>query len=286
MKKVTFYLAICMLIMITAGCDEDQIIPGTGTTDEFIQMDARKGAKIQPMKITGFVELVWKGENKGGDMGNKPDELRTFMDITAIEGTANINPRGELVFTVLETDLSPHREIRAQILDVKIDPYAYKGSKGYVIAVVTYDSKGCAGNGSGGHEDSCVGSGEDPSSHDGGCSHEETDDEGGTMHDETDEGGCTHDETDEGGCSGSDDHGGSTGSDGKGNPASGKNCRVGQILALKTHDMGTPGILTDGIAWKWYDPSSYPSMEEISAPKFPLCKKEIIEGNIFIHIGK
>jgi len=275
MTKAHFYLAICMFIMITAGCDENQIIPGTGTSDEFIQMDARKGAKIQPMMITGFVELVWKGENKGGDMGNKPDELRTFMDITAIEGTASKDPRGELLFTVLETDLSPHREIRAKVMDVLVDPGQMKG---WIVAVVTYDSKGCAGNGTGGHGDGCAGSGEDPSSHDGGCSHEETD-----------EGGCTHEETDEGGCSGSDTGsgmpGGSAGSDNKGNPVSGKNCRVGQILAVKTHDGGTPGRTMDGITWKWFDPNGdfIPGTENISS--WPhLCKKEIIEGNIVIHI--
>ena len=261
--------------MVTAGCDEDQIIPGIATSDELIQKDARKGARISPMKITGFVELIWKGEDMGGDMGNKPDELRTFMDISAIEGTAWQDPRGELVFTVLEMDLSPHREIRAKVMDVQVDPVQMKG---WIVAIVTSDSKGCAGDGTGGHGDNCAGSGDDPSSHDGGCTH-----------DDTDEGGCSHDDTDEGGCSGSDAgsdiHGGSAGGDDKGNPVSGKNCRVGQILALKTHDGGTPGRTMDGITWKWFDPNGdfIPKIENI--PFWPhLCKKEIIEGNIVIHI--
>jgi hypothetical protein len=106
------------------------------------------------------------------------------------------------------------------------------------------------------------------------------------MHDETVEGGCTHDETDEGGCSDSDDHAGTTGSDGKGNPLSGKNCRIGQILALKTHDIGTPGISNDRITWKWFDPGNYPTTQEMSVEPaiVHLCKKEIIEGNVVIHL--
>lgn len=281
MKNILFYLAACMMFFII-GCDEQTIIPGTGIEDELILKDARKGAPVNPMKITGFVEVVWKGGEKGSDMGNKPEELRTFMDITAIEGTGNKEPRGELVFTVLKTDLTLHREIRAEVLGVEIEPDAPNGPKGYVIAKVAYDSKGCAGNGSGGHEDSCSGSGEEPSSHDGGCSHEETD-EGGCSHDVTDEGGCSHDETDEGGCSGSDPdtHGGSMGGGG-GNPTSGKNCRVGQILAFKTHDMGTPGTL-DGTTWKWFDPTGAPDIEDTDSWTH-LCKKEIIDGNIVIHL--
>jgi len=39
-----------------------------------------------------------------------------------------------------------------------------------------------------------------------------------------------------------------------GNPTSGKNCRIGQILAVKIHDVDSPGMNEDGITWKWFDP--------------------------------
>ena len=69
-----------------------------------------------------------------------------------------------------------------------------------------------------------------------------------------------------------------------GNPASGKNCRVGQILALKAHDGGSPGRTMDGITWKWFPAEGdfVPSIDNL--PDWPhLCKKVIIEGNISVH---
>lgn len=272
-----------MMACIALGCEEDRIIPGTGLSVEPFPADARKSAGIKSMKVTGTVEVNWKGADKGSNMGNKPEELLAFLDINAIESTDRKEARGEIVYTVYQTDFSLHRQIRAKVQGVYIDPGDHKA---WVVAVVLSDTKGCDGNGGSGHEDSCESSGDDPSSHDGGCSHEETDD-GGCTHEDTDDGGCTHEETDNGGCSGSDEgsdtHGGGPGGEDNGNPASGKNCRVGQILALKTHDVGTPGRM-DGITWKWFHPAGtiIPSMDNI--PEWPhLCKKDIIEGNIVIH---
>jgi len=285
MKNLKLFLATCLMLILTYSCDEEQIIPGTGITDEILSMDARKGASVKqnPLKVTGSVELIWKGKDKGSDSGNKPEELLAFLDLSAFEGTGNKDPKGDIVYTVLETDLSLHREIKADVLDVLIDPDL---KKGWVIALVTSDSKGCSGDGHTGHDDSCGGSGDDHSSHDGGCSH----DDGDASHDD---GGCSHDDGDashdEGGCSGSDsdsqDHGGSPGGEDKGNPMSGKNCRIGQIIALKMHDGGTPGISNDGITWKWFDPQSpyAPGIDNIS--DWPhLCKKTITGGNIVIHL--
>ena len=171
--------------------------------------------------------------------------------------------------------------------------------KAMVVAMVISDTKGCAGNGGSGHDDSCGGSTDDPSSHDGGCSDDHTDDgghetdEGGCSDDhtdddghETDEGGCSDDHTDDGGCSGSDSgsdsHGGSPGGADKGNPLSGKNCRTGQIIALKTHDGGSPGKSNDKISWKWFAPEDAPDISILSG--YHLCQKEIIGGNIVVHI--
>ncbi len=76
---------------------------------------------------------------------------------------------------------------------------------------------------------------------------------------------------------------GGNGSD-KGNPLSGKNCRLGQLIAVKLHDGGTPGTNGDGITWKWFDPASAsaPSIEGCNTWT-DLCKKTIIGGNLVVH---
>ena len=280
MKLLKTFSAICLMLIISSGCDMEQIIPGTGLTDDMFNVDAKKGAKAKenPLKVTGSVELLWKGADKGSKKGNKPEELLTFLDIVAIEGTVNKDPKGEIVYTVLETDLSLHREIIAEVLEVKIALDDENRKRAWVVAMVVSDSKGCAGDGHSGHDDACGGSSDDDTSHDGGCSHDDSDD-----------GGCSDDHTDDGGCSGSDSgtdtHGGSPGGEDKGNPMSGKNCRTGQIIVLKMHDGGSPGMSRDGITWKWFDPNALfvPGMGNISS--WPhLCKKVIIGGNIVVHV--
>jgi hypothetical protein len=65
---------------------------------------------------------------------------------------------------------------------------------------------------------------------------------------------------------------------------SGKNCRVGQIIAIKVHDKSAPGAESDGITWKWYAPdnTNIPTVNDVST-FVKLCKKNIIEGNIVVH---
>jgi hypothetical protein len=168
----------------------------------------------------------------------------------------------------------------------------------------THDDGGCAGGGTGGMEGGTDGmdggtgaidggtggteggcAGSDGTTHtDGGCSGSD-----GTTH--TD-GGCsgsdgtTH--TD-GGCSGSDgtSHDGGCSGSGGGGPGihvSGSGSRVGQVLAIKLHDGGTPGTDGDGITWKWFsgeDPELPQITDRASWPH--LCKKMILEGNLMIH---
>jgi len=239
MKQIRMII-IAAMACLALGCEEDRIIPGTGLSEEWPTEDARKHAGIKSQKVTGSVEVVWKGAEKGSDMGNKPEELLAFLDINAIEGIGNKEPKGEIVYTVLRTDSSLHRQIVAEVQGVYIDPVDHKG---WVVAVVLSDTKGCGGNGGTGHADNCEGSGEDDSSHDGGCSHDDTDEgscSGSDAGQDThggDSGGCADEGTDEGGCPDSegspDVHGGSPGGD-MGNPASGKNCRVGTWLSRHT----------------------------------------------------
>jgi hypothetical protein len=183
-----------------------------------------------------------------------------------------------------------HRQIVVVLEGGRVDPVS---SKAWYVGAVASDTKGCGGDGAGGHDAGCAGGGcDDDHDHlDGGCSG--TDGSCGADHDHV-EGGCSggsggcasdHDHVDggcggtdggcasdhdhvDGGCSGSDGHdgghdGGCSGSSGScgghdetsggGNRVNGRTCRVGQILVGKAHDGGTPGISGDGITWKWFD---------------------------------
>ena len=303
MKPVRTLSAIILLILGTTACEKEQIMPDTLMADQSsILKGAASKKNISGHKATGSVELMWKGATKGSDKGNKPDDLQVFFEFNAHEGNSAKAAKGELVFRVLEADASMHREIKARVSDVFIN---MQDKKAWILATVYSDSKGCSGDDHGGHDSNCSSGGHDDS--EGGCSHDDTDgddgthDEGGCSHDDTggddgshDEGGCSNDDTggddvthDEG-CSGEDDHGGgnggSPGGTDKGNPMSGKNCRLGQIMVLKLHDVGTPGINGDGITWKWFSPEALnlPSIDKISEWKH-LCKKTIIGGNIVVH---
>ena len=237
---------------------------------------------------TGSVEFLWKGGDKGGDMGNKPENLLAFFSFNAHEGSKEGSkvkaPKGEIVYLVTKPDLTLHREIKAVITGVHVGVNIDKG-KAWFVGVVISDTKGCVGDGNGGHDSGCSGStggcGDEADGHDGGCS------DGGT-----DGGGCSDGGTDDGGgCSdggtgeegnGSEPGSGSPGGE-MGNPLSEKNCRLGQIIAVKVHDKGTPGI-NDGLTWKWFDPNAnfVPSVDNID-DWIHLCKKTIVGGNIAVH---
>jgi hypothetical protein len=61
---------------------------------------------------------------------------------------------------------------------------------------------------------------------------------------------------------------------------SGKDPRVGQVVVIKVHDIGTPGTAGDGITWKWFAAGTVVDM--LVEPKC-LCKKDIIGGNLVVH---
>jgi len=315
MKPMRILSAIILLIIGTTACEKEQILPETLMADQSAVLKGAAAKNNQGHKATGSVELIWKGADKGSDKGNKPEDLQVYFDFNALEGNGVKAPKGKLVYRVLEADASLHRQIEAEVFDVFVN---ISDKRAWILATVFSDSKGCSGDDHGGHDSNCSSGGHDDS--EGGCSHDDsggddgTHDEGGCSQDDTggddgthDEGGCSHDDTggddvthdagcshddtggDEGGgCSGEDDHeggmGGSPGGADKGNPMSGKNCRLGQIIALKVHDVGTPGTNGDGITWKWFSPEAMnaPSIDKISM--WPhLCKKTIIGGNIVVH---
>lgn len=251
-------------------------------TDHYVEESfelVEKSEKIMPvLKTTGSVQFLWKGggQNNGKEMEELADNMLAFIDFNAHKEVPGQDPKGEVVFRILDKDSVLHREIRANVQNVFIDPVQ---SKAWLIASVYYDSKGLENdqcndeNGGCSHDDDggCDHEDEEESSHDGGCTHDD-----GEECSDSEEGGCTHD--DEGSCEGGGEGGsGST-------HLSGKNSRIGQIMAVKVHDGGSPGAVYDGITWKWFSSTGtfIPAIENIS--QWPhLCKKTIMEGNLVVH---
>ncbi len=229
-------------------------------------------------KATGTVEVM-RANNNGN--GNQNDKIM-IADFNAHEGHNGQPAHGTFSFSVLNSvDSSLHRLITIDIDWVQVNEMTHKSwFKGVVIS----DTKGCAGNGSGGHNGGCEG---------GGCSGDENGDhtEDCSGHDSGHDSGCSGDdgETHEGGCEGNGGQGGKggQGSNGGGG-ANGQNCRIGQILAVKVHDVGTPGTNGDGITWKWFDPDdervANQNLENTDVSNWPhLCKKTILAGNLVVH---
>jgi len=230
-------------------------------------------------KATGTVEVM-RANNNGN--GNQNDKIM-ITDFSAHESHDGQPDHGTFIFSVLNSaDSSVHRTITIDIDAVYVGTEGASLNKAWFRGVVISDTKGCAGNGSSGHEMGCDG---------GGCSGDENGDhtEGCPGHDSGHDSGCSGDdgETHEGGCSGSGGQGGQGGQGGNGgNGASGQNCRIGQILIVKVHDVGTPGINGDGITWKWFD-SEDPKVlnydiNDVSNWQH-LCKKTILAGNLVVH---
>lgn len=230
-------------------------------------------AKINA-KATGTVEVM-RMANKGN--GNPNDKIMR-ADFTAHEEHNGQDDHGTFIFSVLKTDSTVHRTVTIDLDWVYVDENT---SKAWFKGIVISDTKGCTGTGSGGHDEGCEGSG---------CSGDINGDhtEGCTGHDSGHDSGCSGDdgETHDEGCEGSGGQGGQGGNGGGG--ANGKSCRLGQVLVVKVHDVGTPGINGDGITWKWFDPLDERvvdnKLESIPVDSWPhLCKKTILEGNLVVH---
>ena len=294
MKPINATLAILLMVIGLTSCDKENIYTDSGIDNlNYQSQNGLKAKKNDLKKATGSIELLWKGKDKGkgSEMGNKPEDLRVFFEFNAHEGNASKPPKGEIVYRVTEPDYSLHREIRAQVYAVYVLDGTNDGNnKAQFLAKVISDSKGCGGDSQGGHDSGCSdsddgscgddhpddgGCGDDDAIHDSGCSHEDVGDDGVTNDDE----GCADNQSGEEGSE--TDHGsGSPGGGDKGNPLSGKNCRLGQIIAVKVNDLGTPGINGDHITWKWF---SSTSEFEITKEIENLCKKTIIGGNLVVH---
>lgn len=301
MRKQLCISSIIISLFLVFSCDNpaDEIQPEI--QDELSRMSFLKKAS----KVTGLVQVEWKG--KGGS-GTVEDKL-VYASFAAHESVIRSSKRrlmpakGFFLFSVYKSDFTPERKIVAKVIDVGFgDP---EDKKAWIFAEVISDSKcdssdhsGCSDSD---HEEGGCSDGGSDTTHDEGCSHDDTGDahedtgtEGGCSHDDTGEthddtgteGGCDHDdsETDEG-CDHDDtgtehDEGSGGKPDDKG--GKGKQCRVGQYVVVKMHDKGSPGT-NDGITWKWFE-----NLDGFSIDSEPehLCKKTILKGNLVVHVAK
>jgi hypothetical protein len=91
-------------------------------------------------------------------------------------------------------------------------------------------------------------------------------------HDDGDSCGSDHDDSEHGG-----------GSD-AGHNVNGSNSRVGQTIAVKVFDGGTPGINGDSIHWKWNGPNHQPLPDIQDNTRWGhICQKNIVAGNLVVH---
>lgn len=202
-------------------------------------------------KAIGSVQIEWESGSKG-----KSDKY-AFADFKANDEYGINNSIGEFSFRVTDLNGKAHRIIDAQITDSFVSTAE---KKAWFVGTVVSDTKGCAGTIGGGHSSDC-----------GGSSGDHTDSSDSSSGDDGHDGGCSGGSS--GGCGG-----------GGGSGGSGKDCRMGQLIAIKLHDGGTPGKGNDGITWKWFESSdtAAPVIENLNSwPQ--LCKKEILSGNIVVH---
>jgi len=304
MRKLSFVSSIFFMLLIVFGCEN----PAEEIKPEVQDELSHRSSWFKASKVTGFVQVEWKG--KGGT-GTVEDKL-VFASFAAHESVLKssknkfLPAKGFFFFSVFKSDYTPERKIVAKVVDVGFgDPV---DKKAWVFAKVISDSKCDTSDNSGctdsDHAEGGCSHDDDDSTHDAGCSHDtgtehdDTGTDGGCDHDdtETDEGcdhddtetdtGCDHDDTEtDGGCDHDDtgtehDEGSGGKPDDKG--GKGKKCRVGQYVVAKMHDKGSPGTM-DGITWKWFN-----TLDGFSIDVEPqrLCKKTILKGNLTVHIPK
>ena len=255
-------LALLVGLGLGVGCGGEQPLGLSDSIDATTAQNAAGGRS--PPKATGTVQIEWPGGK--GRVVPPGEEKLAFAEFEAFPATAKKPARGSFTYRVLNADFTPHREIVAIVTEAVVD---VDQSKAWFIGQVVSDTRICSGGGCDGHDDG--------THDDGGCSD-------GTHDDGThDDGGCsdgTHDDGthDDGGCSGG---GGDTTHGGAG--ISGKDPRVGQIVVVKVHDLGTPATNGDGIGWKWLAPGT---LVDLGVEPKCMCKKEIVGGNLVVHPSK
>lgn len=311
--RILLGAALLLVASMTACSNPNPLDP------EVDALTARgRPGQANEMRFSGTIDMVWPG----GKGMNAPDGDRFAQaSLAAFPGVEPGRPSsGNFAYRVITSsppedcggchedppaaveqhpfvdDGMLHREIGVRIYYVDI--HEEEGAVRFLGTVVS-DTKPCGGTGQGGggcsHDDDGGCSHDDGTSHDdGGCSHDDgTDhDDGGCSHDDGDthdDGGCSHDDGSTGG------HGEPGGSGGSGSHPNGSDCRIGQVVLGWAYDAGSSRTESDRISWKWFYPDA-PKVLQVDAAiasdghvaedlwPCKLCEKEIIGGNLKLHI--
>jgi len=265
LKNILFLTSLILM-----GCNEDALLPAS--TEVQVQ-ESNTDAKntTESLKTTGDVEVTFIA-NPGGQGGNNhqvalPSEGQirfAHVIFNAHEAAKNNAAKGDVEITIKDENGLVKREIRADVYDVDVDPTKMQA---WILAVVVEDKRHDEQ-----HSDQSVlavmenaGFGQMNGQNSKGNQQDGTNDEGTHA-----DGNHTDGEHDSGCNSDDENHGNKS--------------RVGDTMELVVYDGGTPGTNGDELRWKWYGENQPHVSATDHSELGDLCLKEIIEGNLVVHI--
>ena len=256
MKKSSL-LFVFFVTFLWLGCEKDVFSPIDPIQQSSLEKETKE--EIKSLKATGEIEVEYFNK-AGGEMIS--DLKHATVLFNAHEAYKKNDAKGDITIMMKNSNGIINREIKADVFDVGVDIETKEACfLAHVISdVKTHDSE---------HEDGC------DSDHDDG-------DSCGSEHDDSDSCSSEHDDGDS--CSSEHDVSEHEGSGGSGNKINGRNSRVGQTIAVKVFDGGTPGINGDSIHWKWYGPNHQPLPDIQGKTGWGhKCQKNIVAGNLVVH---
>ena len=262
--KTIFKSLIVVLILIFSGCDEDALLPSSLEYEDNSAFTATM-KQDKSLKATGEVEVTYvanPGGHNDNDQGNATAEGKTrFATVVfdAHEPSRNKEAKGSIEITIKNEFGEVKRILKANVYAALVFPDQMEAR---FLATVYSDERI-----DGGHSENHTDSGDD---HTGGAGSSGGYGNGGPDNGGHDDG--THDDDEHGGgCnSGDEDHGNQS--------------RVGNVIAVKVYDGGSPGLDNDTMHWRWHMGNN-PNEPSVEGPQGwgEMCDKTIIAGNLVVH---
>lgn len=236
---------ILFTTVLWMGCEKDALYPIDPIQKANVEIETK--VKIKSLKATGEIDVEYY--NKSGDETLSEMKYATVA-FNAHEAAKKNSAKGDITIMMTKPNGMISREIKAEVFAVMVDP---ETTEARFLALVTSDVKN------------------DDSEHNDG-DHEDGDHEDGD-HEDGDSSGSDHDDSEHEG-----------GSD-SGHNNDGRNSRIGQTIAVKVFDGGTPGVNGDSIHWKWYGPNhqQLPDIQDNTGWEKD-GQKNIVAGNLVVHI--
>ena len=251
---------LLIITMFLVGCDKDALLP---TDAELLSAMDKSDSKNteKSLKATGEVLVTYLatpgGHNDNHENGKIQSEGKTrfaLVEFNAHEASKNNAAKGELTIIIKNKNGEIKREFMASVYDVAVDPLLQDA---WFLATIESDERSDEGHSGEDEHDEGANSGN-------GQMNGKTSDENhdSDEHDDDHEGGCNSDDV-----------------------SHGNKSRIGDTIEVRVHDGGSPGTNGDLIKWKWHvsNASHAPSEKDHSQWK-DMCNKEIIGGNLVVHI--